>query len=451
MSTLQSIQMKSTESRQNGTKTNDLAHQKWIVASTAQVKANHEVLRYPKREIGQAVNHFPTPFFIYEEDRIRENCQRLKSAFAKYFANFTPLYAVKANSNPHLLKIIQDEGFGFDCSSPSELWIVNQINGWGMYTGNYTTLDEFRFAQQFAQFRLNLDDISGLETIRQVGIPEFLSFRINPDLSPANKLSCHIMAGEGAKYGVPWEQAVEAYSRAKRLGVKRFGIHMMTGSNILDEAYFSAITEKLFDIMGQIKNQLGIDFDYLNIGGGLGIPYHPSEPSLNLETIAANLKRVFEQKCQTYGLKEPALMVEPGRFISANAGYLVSKVQVIKAGYKTFVGIDAGSNDMPRPALYGAYHHISILNKETQPQTEKVNVVGRLCVNTDQLAKDRLLPNPSIDDVLIIHSVGGYGYVLGHNFNGRLRSAEYLITPDKEIKQIRRAETIEDLFQTVIY
>lgn len=278
-----------------------------------------------------------------------------------------------------------------------------------MYTGNYTTLDEFKFVSSFEQFLLNLDDVSNPPTVASLGVPEFLSFRINPDMQPTQ--SCVTLAGQDAKYGVPWEHAVDAYRQAQQMGVERFGIHMMTGTNILDEGYFVTITEKLFDVMGHIKQELGIDFTYINIGGGFGVPYHPSEPTLDIEHIAINLREVFDHKCKMYGLAEPALMIEPGRFITANAGYLVSQVHVVKQSYKKFVGIDAGMNDLIRPELYKSYHHLSVLNKNHNYPAEVVNVVGRLCENTDQFARDRNLPCIDINDTIVIHTAGGHGYV----------------------------------------
>lgn len=409
---------------------------------------NPEVLRYPQETVRRAVRSIPTPFFLYEETRIREACRRITSAFAPRFEGFTPLFAVKANPNPHILRIIADEGFGFDCSSPSEAWVVDTLGGRGMYTGNYTTRSEYELVHQLGGLSLNLDDASALPVVESIGMPRFLSFRVNPDMKPSR--CCVALAGRDAKYGIPWQHAAQAYRRARDLGVERFGIHAMTGTNILDPGYFVALTERLFDLMGQIKREVGIDFDQIDIGGGFGVPYHPDEPDLDLEEVAVHLRRVFDEKCREHGLREPTLVVEPGRFVTASSGYLVSRVHVIKDGYKRFVGVDAGMNDLLRPGLYGAYHHISVLDKEPGGTEEVVNVVGRLCENTDQFAKDRALPPMEPGDVVVLHTAGGHGYSQSYNYNGRLRSAEVLLTTDGTLRPIRRAETIDDLYRTVV-
>jgi diaminopimelate decarboxylase len=426
---------------------------------TKENMTNPNVIRLPQRDIKRAVAKFPTPFFFYDEKIIRYNCQRLKRAFGRYFKNFKPLYAVKANANPYILKIIINEGFGMDASSEAESYIAKKLGSWGMYTGNYTTEEEFRYVLQNKKMLINLDDISMIPTLKKLGMPKFISFRINPGISKA-KIKSNVLAGPDAKYGIPWEQAADAYRQAVEAGAKKFGIHMMTGSNILDEDYFFAqITKKLLEIAGDVKKELGIDFEYLNIGGGFGVPYKPQEKTLDLNKIARNIRKVFDAQCKKFNLKEPILLVEPGRLIMADAGFLVAKVNVIKNGYKKFVGVDAGMNDQPRPAIYDAYHHITVLganNKGVEPPiggstpSEKVNVVGRLCENNDQFAVNRLLPKIKVGDVLVIHNSGAHSYSMGHNYNGRLRSAEYLLTKSGRIKQIRRAETIQDLLRTIV-
>ncbi|MBI2437852.1 MAG: diaminopimelate decarboxylase [Lentisphaerae bacterium] len=410
-------------------------------------RLNPNVVYLPTRAVQRAARLFPTPFFIYEESRIRANCARFRDTFRRFFPDFAPLFALKANTNPELLRIIFSEGFGADASSEAEAWITKRLGGSGFYTGNYTTTAEFRFVLKTGCFRLNLDDISMLPIIRKIGVPKFLSFRVNPGLSRGGMKSL-FLAGPDAKFGVPLSRIVTAYRQARALGVRRFGIHAMTGSNVLDERYFEAVAAKLLEIAGAVKKAIGIDFECLNIGGGFGVPYRPEQPSLDLELVARGIRRAFDRQCARFGLRAPQLMAEPGRWIMADTGWLVGRVHVIKRSYKTFIGLDAGMNDLPRPAIYDAYHHITVVGNTRRGRQETVNVVGRLCENNDQFATDRPLPAVAVGDLLAIHNAGAHAYAMGHNYNNRLRSAELLVTRTGRIKQIRRAETIRDLFRT---
>lgn len=415
---------------------------------------NKDVIHFPKDGIAKAVQEFETPFFVYEEARLRTNCRNLKNAFTKYFPDFQALYAVKANSNPEVLKIIISEGFEFDASSDTEVMLGQKLKIGGMFTGNYNPASELKVAQD-AGFILNLDDVSMLDFFEGAGamtVPKTLSFRINPGVGKAT-IASNVFAGPNAKYGVPFEKAPEAYRRAKDLGVKHFGIHMMTGSNVPmdDKDYFANIVRKLFDIVADIKNKTGIEIEFMNIGGGFGVPYKPEEKSLDMEVVAKSIRGAFDEKCKEYELKEPILMAEPGRFITADAGWLVSKVIVIKDSYKKLVGIDASSNDMPRPSIYGAYHYVTVVKNDASDaaqEKELVSIVGRICENNDQLAQDRLLPKCKIGDIVLIHNSGGHAFAMGHNYNGRPRHAEYLLQENGELRMIRRAETFEDLYRT---
>lgn len=410
-------------------------------------RINPNVVYLPTRAIQRAAQRFSTPFFIYEENHIRANCARFRDTFRRYFPSFTPLFAVKANTNPTLLRLIFSEGFGADASSEAEAWITRRLGATGMYTGNYTTESELRSVIKTGNFRLNLDDISMLPTLHKIGVPEFLSFRVNPGLSQGGMKSL-FLAGPDAKFGVPARNVLKAYRQAQALGIRRFGIHAMTGSNVLDERYFAAVADKLLTIAGEIKKATGIDFECLNVGGGFGVPYRPEQPSLDLDLVARGIRRVFDRQCARYGLREPVLMAEPGRLIMADTGWLVGRVHVVKHSYKTFVGIDAGMNDLPRPAIYDAYHHVTVVGKTARGRKEPVNVVGRLCENNDQFAKDRRLPIIAVGDLIAIHNAGAHAYAMGHNYNNRLRSTEVLITRSGALKKIRRAETIRDLFRT---
>ncbi len=416
---------------------------------------NEEVIYLPKEAVLDAIKRFETPFFLYEEKKLRENLRIMRDSFKKYFSDFWPLFAIKANCNPHLLKIIKEEGFGADCSSESEAWIADKLGMNGMYSGNYTTKEEFAFVMK-TNLILNLDDISMLPVVKELGMSETISFRINPGIGQGGMESL-ITAGPNAKYGVPFEKAAEAYLKARELGAKHFGIHMMTGSNIPTENadYFAEIVGKLLDTVAEVKLKSGIEIEFLNLGGGFGVPYRPEEKSLDMDDVAKRIKNMFDSKIKEHGIKAPKLMIEPGRWIAANAGWLISKVHVIKDSYKKFIGIDASSNDMPRPSIYNAYHHVSILknneaSNEGTPENETVSVVGRICENNDQFARDRLLPKIDIGDVVVIHNCGAHAYSMGHNYNGRVRHAEYLLKNDGEFQHIRRAETIQDLFSTII-
>ncbi|HBW74221.1 MAG: Diaminopimelate decarboxylase [Candidatus Magasanikbacteria bacterium GW2011_GWA2_45_39] len=409
---------------------------------------NRRVIFYPHEAVLEAARRFPTPFFLYSEARLRENCRNFRKAFSTYFPDFKPLFAVKANANPDLLRIVQDEGFGFDCSSTAELFLAHLFDVEGMYTGNYVRREEFEYAIQNTRLILNLDDISALETVRDIGMPEALSLRINPGAHQSTSkllVKQWSMSGVDAKYGIPFERASDAYSLAQSMGVKHFGIHMMTGSNVLDEDYFYFTTKKLLTIVAEIKQNTGVVIEFLNIGGGFGVPYRPCEHSINLNAVARNVHKAFKEVCARYELQPPRLYAEPGRYISADTGWLVGRVTSTKEGYKKFVGIDASSNDMPRPSIYDAYHHISIMNNART--RERVSVVGSICENNDQFARDRLLPSCASGDIVVIHNCGGHAYAMGHNYNNKLRHAEYLIRDSGKIDEIRKAETIEDLFR----
>ena len=412
-------------------------------------KPNPDVTALPEAAIERALERFETPFYIYDEAKVRAKCRALVRAFGSRFARFEPLYAVKANTNPEVLRIVYSEGFGGDCSSEAEAWITRELGASGMYTGNYTTEAEYRFVKD-SGLLINLDDVSMLPMVERNGAPEFLSFRINPGIARGGMKSL-VFAGEDAKFGVPAEQAVEAYRGAQRLGVRRFGIHMMTGSNVLDEGYFELTASKLLDIAGEIRRQLGIEFEFerVNIGGGFGVPYRPEEPSLDLERLASGVRRAIDEGCARHGLREPSLMIEPGRWVLADCGWLVATVHVVKNARKTFAGVDAGMNDLPRPSIYDAYHHITVLGKPPGAPLAPVSVVGRLCENNDQFAKDRMLPPIEVGDRVVIHNAGAHCYAMSHNYNNRLRCAEVLLAEDGTLRQIRRAETFEDLFKTV--
>lgn len=391
-------------------------------------------------DIQEIANEFGTPTYIYDRTQIEKNYHLLNDTFTKYYQNTHIHYAVKANTNPHILNIFKELGSGADCSSPIELFLSKRAGIKDiLYTGNYESPSDLSSALEIAD-HINLDDITSLDRLLSVGIPEIISFRINPGIGRGG-FEGIVTGGTDAKFGVPYEKTLEAYKKAKDAGIKRFGIHMMTGSNNLEPYHFSEVVEKLMNIAGSVFNELGIVPEYIDIGGGLGIPYYNEESELNLDLTAKLVSEVFREKCEKYGFGEPKLILEPGRFLVGNAGYLLTKVTAIKESYKKFIGVDAGMNTLLRPALYGAFHKIETYNESNE--TEHVNVCGQICENSDIFAKNVELPKVNENDVLIFKDAGAYGYVMSSNYNNRLRPAEVLIENDKT-NLIRKRETLED-------
>ncbi|MDA3863389.1 MAG: diaminopimelate decarboxylase [Deltaproteobacteria bacterium] len=395
-------------------------------------------------DANKLVEKYGTPLYVYNKETIIDNYQKLKSSFQKYYPKTDVHYAVKANTNLAILKILEEEGASVDCSSPFEL-LTSEKAGFTsekiMYTGNYESISDLEAAVK-SKATINLDDISSLKRLLSFHLPERISFRINPGIGRGG-FEGIVTGGTDAKFGVPYEDASKAYKLAQINGIKRFGIHMMTGSNNLEPYYFAEIVDKLLTIAGKVFEQLGTQPEYVDIGGGFGIPYHDEEIPLNLELTAQLVSEEFREKCKKYNLGSPRLKIEPGRYIAANAGYLLSKVTGTKSSYKKFVGIDSGMNTLLRPALYGASHQHFILGKDTA--TEPVNLCGRICENSDIFAKHIYLPEAELGDIVITKDAGAYGYAMASNYNGRLRPAEVLIDQGRD-KLIRKRETLKNLF-----
>ena len=394
-------------------------------------------------DIQQLADRFGTPLYVYDADKITRNYHTLKNAFTKHYENTQIHYSVKANSNMHVIKHFKELGSGVDCSSPLELYLAEQAGlseDLTLYTGNYESQDDFR-AIRGKNIKINLDDINSFHRLSKIFTPEQIAFRINPGIGRGGYEGI-TTAGTDAKFGVPYERAYDAYKLAMDKGIKRFGIHMMTGSNNLEPYYFAEVVEKLMKIAGSIFNKLGIVPEYVDIGGGLGIPYEHDEEELNIEMTAELVSEIFRERCKKYGFGEPKLILEPGRYLVANAGYLISRVTGIKNSYKTFVGVDAGMSTLLRPALYGANHKVYVYGKTELEQN--VNLCGQICENSDIFAKNVFMPVTEEGDLLIFGDVGAYGYVMASNYNNRLRPAEVLIK-DEEPKLIRRREKPEDL------
>lgn len=386
-------------------------------------------------------NYYGTPFHIYDEIGIRQTVKHLKSVLSNF--SFTEYYAVKALPNPHVLTILRQEGCGFDCSSIPELILARQVGASGhdiMFTSNNTSPTEFDFALADGGCILNLDDISLLDKVPH--LPEHLSFRLNIGSDTGNAI---IGKPEAAKFGIPKEKIVDAYQAAQDRGVQRFGLHTMTVSNERDVETHLASVEVLCQVACELKQILGIQMEFINIGGGLGIPYHPDDSPLNLQGLADGIKALW----QKYELHDVKLFMEAGRYITGSHGVLVTRAINRKESYRTYIGVDANMSSLMRPAMYGAYHHIEIFGKSVSTATELVDVVGALCENNDKFAIQRELPVIENGDLLMIHDTGAHGHAMGFNYNGRLRPQELLLCADGSVELIRRAEIVEDYFATL--
>lgn len=401
---------------------------------------------YPR--IPQIVSHFGSPFHIYDESGIRNTCQELKRVFSG-IEIFREYFAVKALPNPAILKIMKDEGFGFDCSSVTELMLSRGIGARGddiMYTSNNTSQREFTMANEDGGCILNLDDLSLLEKMTYT--PELLCFRYNPgDQRNGNDIIGNPME---AKYGVSRDQITEAYSQAKKRGVKRFGIHTMLASNELNYEYMIQTSQMLLDLTEELEEVLNIRFEFINIGGGMGIPYLPEDQPFDIAAMARGITEQFVDYKKRRGYM-PALYMESGRFMTGPHGVLVVKAINRKEIYRTYVGVDACMTALMRPAMYGAYHHIEVLDKDPVNGSETVDIVGSLCENNDKFAIQRELPPICDGDILIIHDTGAHGHAMGFNYNGKLRPQELMLCEGGRVELIRRAETEADYFQTLSF
>jgi diaminopimelate decarboxylase len=404
---------------------------------------------FSKSEIESIIRDTPTPFHIYDEKAIIANARALKAAFA-WNAGFREYFAVKATPNPYLMKLLAAEGFGADCSSGPELTLAASVGVVGegiMFTSNDTPADEYRKAMELGAI-MNLDDITHIDYVEAtVGLPELICYRYNPGaLKEGNAIIGH---PEDAKYGFTREQLIEGYRIARDRGVKRFGIHTMVASNELNGSYFVETASLLFDLIVEISKALGIRFEFANIGGGIGIPYRPEESPVDLTEVSQGIEACYNSIIKANGLAPLNLYMECGRMVTGPYGYLVSTVRHLKSTYKDYVGLDSCMTDLMRPGMYGAYHHVTVLDKEQAPCNHIYDVTGSLCENNDKFAIARELPEIEVGDIVVIHDAGAHGHAMGFNYNGKLRSAELLLREDGSVTQIRRAETEADLFATL--
>ena len=404
-----------------------------------------------KAQLQEIIKKYPTPFHIYDEQAIRQNIRNLQKAFA-WAPRFREQFAVKALPNPRIIEILHEEGAGTDCSSLPEL-LLSDISGVKgeeiILTSNDTPANEFQKAIELGAI-INLDDISHLDFLeKNAGLPKILCFRYNPgDLVEGNDI---IGKPTEAKYGLTHDQLIEGYRRAKEKGVKRFGLHTMVASNERRTEAFLLTAKLMFTLACELKEKLAIEVEFVNLGGGFGIPYRPEEEPLNLSEIGEGIHKLYQEMMLPAGLDKVAIMTESGRAITGPAGWLVSTAIHEKKTYKDYIGLDSCMANLMRPAMYGAYHHITIAGKENAPLDHTYDVTGSLCENNDKFAVDRKLPKIDIGDLVIIHDTGAHGSAMGFNYNGKLWCAELLLRTDGSIELIRRAQTIEDYFATLNY
>ncbi len=396
----------------------------------------------------EIIKTFGTPFHIYDEKGIKQTCHNLNTAFEKS-NGFKEFFAVKALPNPSIMKIMQEMEFGFDCSSTPEVELSRQIGSSGediMFTSNNTSYNQFKYALDQGGCTMNLDDISLIEKLSP--FPDLICFRYNP--GPRRKGNKIIGNPVESKYGLSHDQIIDAYSRSKTLGATRFGIHTMLASNELNYEYMVETTHMLLDVVEFIYESLGITFEFINIGGGLGIPYTPDTTPFNLTAMASEVIELFNKFEKNNGWV-PKLYMESGRYITGPHGVLVTSVINHKNIYRKYVGVDASMSALMRPGMYDAYHHIHIHGKSKEKSMGKVDVVGALCENIDKFAIQRDLPNTVEGDILVIHDTGAHGHAMGFNYNGHLRPKELLLKEDSSVELIRRAETMADYFSTLTF
>ncbi|HHU62309.1 MAG TPA: diaminopimelate decarboxylase [Natronincola sp.] len=401
-------------------------------------------------KLREIVARFPTPFHLYDEQGIRENARRLHQAFA-WNKGFKEYFAVKATPNPTILQILKEEGCGVDCATFTELMLADAIGFTGediMFSSNMTPLKDFELAHELGAI-INLDDLTDVNYLEKLpSIPKKISMRYNP--GGQFTISTKIMDSPGdAKYGMTRPQLTEAVQRLLKLGVKEFGLHAFLASNTTTNEYYPTLSKLLFEVIRELQEETGANFTFVNLSGGIGVPYHPSQEPADIMAIGAGVKDAFEDILVPAGLSDLAIVTELGRFMLAPYGHLVATAIRHKDIYKNYIGLDASAANLMRPAMYGSYHHITVADKEDHPHDYIYDVVGGLCENNDKFAIDRELPKIEMGDLVIIHDTGAHGFSMGYNYNGKLRSAEILLRSDGSFELIRRAETPDDYFATL--
>ena len=411
-----------------------------------------------KAQLDEIVRTYPTPFHLYDEAGLRANAHRVNAAFA-WNPGFREYFAVKANPNPSLLKLFREEGCGADCSSLTELMLAEKCGFRGheiMFSSNNTLAEEYQLADKLGAI-INLDDLTHVDFLEEsIGhIPETVFCRYNPGgvfTLGEGKDGFQVMDNPGeAKYGMTRPQIAEAFRALRAKGARYFGIHSFLASNTISNEYYPELAGILFQLAAELKEETGCDIRYINLSGGIGIPYRPDDEPNDIAAIGEGVRKKYEEILVPAGLGNVQLCGELGRFMTGPYGCLVTKVIHFKHTYKEYVGVDACAADLMRPAVYGAYHHITAAGKEDAPCTQTVDITGSLCENCDKFAVDRPMPPLERGDLLVIHDTGAHGHSMGYNYNGKLRSAELLLQEDGTVRMIRRAETPEDYFATLIW
>lgn len=402
-----------------------------------------------KEQVEEIAKTYPTPFYLYDEKAIRENARELYEAFS-WNKGFKEFFAVKATPNPYLIQILKEEGCGVDCSSYTELLMAEAVGlgaGEIMFSSNETPAGEFTKAKELGAY-INLDDITHIPFLQnECGVPETVCMRFNP--GGIYELENGIMDNPGAaKYGCTPEQMFEAYRQLMALGVKHFGIHSFLVSNTTAEDYYPTLARTLFTLAVELKERTGAHISFINLSGGIGIPYRPEQEKVDIKKVGEAVRKVYEEVLVPAGMGDVSLFTELGRFMMGPYGALVTKAIHEKHIYKEYIGVDACAVNLMRPAMYGAYHHITVLGKEYAEKDHVYDVVGSLCENNDKFAIDRELPRIDMGDYLVIHDAGAHGFAMGYNYNGKLKSAELLLKEDGSVQMIRRAEKPKDYFAT---
>lgn len=400
-------------------------------------------------QLQEITNKYPTPFHLYDEAGIRQNARKLHQAFS-WNKGFKEYFAVKATPNPAILKILQEEGCGVDCSSYTELLLSDAVGFNGpdiMFSSNVTPAEDFVLARKLDAI-INLDDITHIDFLeKNGGIPETISCRFNP--GGDFKINNAIMDSPGdAKYGFTREQLIEGFKILKEKGVKRFGIHAFLASNTVANEYYPVLARTLFETAVRIKAETGVHIAFINLSGGVGIPYRPDQDATDIMAVGEGVRKAFEEVLEPQGMSDVAIFTELGRFMLGPYGCLVAKAIHEKHIHKEYIGLDACCVNLMRPAMYGAYHHITVMGKESAPADHTYDVTGGLCENNDKFAIDRKLPQIDKGDLVVIHDTGAHGFAMGNNYNGKLRSAEVLLKQDGSTELIRRAENENDYFAT---
>ena len=404
-----------------------------------------------KEQLDEITAKFPTPYHLYDEKGIRDNAKAVKEAFA-WNKGYREYFAVKACPNPTLIQIMKEYGCGCDCSSMTELMLSKAMGCKGadiMFSSNATPAEEYQYAAKLGAI-INLDDITHIDFLEKaIGyIPETISCRYNP--GGLFKISNDIMDNPGdAKYGMTTEQLFEAFKILKAKGAKKFGIHAFLASNTVTNEYYPMLAKVLFEVAVKLEKETGADIEFINLSGGVGIPYKPDQEPNDIRVIGEGVRKVYEEVLVPAGMGDVALYTEMGRFMTGPYGCLVTKAIHEKHTYKEYIGCDACAVNLMRPAMYGAYHNITFMGKEDQPCDHKYDITGSLCENNDKFAIDRMLPKIDMGDYLVIHDTGAHGYAMGYNYNGKLKSAEILLKEDGSFEMIRRAETPRDYFATL--